>query len=300
MKPHKLTLRLLSVFFLLLTFFVFSCRNESSSGSGNDVLPDANWIVNAFMEEVKNLDPKAEVIEVGDFLYEGTRGDGSKVERMTLANLIGECRDVNKAACIPAIQRYAKTFLRKAPDQFTTDQLRLALFGKSGLLKESPDVLKWGNEFAGDLMLFLVAETEDQILTISPEKESLFEMERDSLMATARKNMTEKMLPLRYGKMENLPVWYLDTSIPDGPDTDSFDAARIVLHSAWKDLAELVKGDLIAAAPARDFAFFTGTEDKQGPISIAHVAKEIYQGEPHPISTEILRWTEAGWEVFEN
>jgi hypothetical protein len=77
---------------------------------------------------------------------------------------------------------------------------------------------------------------------------------------------------------------------------DSYEASRLILHDRWKDLAQQVKGDLVAAAPSRDYVYLTGSrEDLPGLRALARRAAEENH---HPLSPTLLRWRTGGWEVL--
>lgn len=74
---------------------------------------------------------------------------------------------------------------------------------------------------------------------------------------------------------------------------DSYEASRLILHHRWAAIAPQVKGDLLVAAPSRDFIYFTGSqEDVAGLRALARGSDE--QG--HALTSTLLRWTPVGWE----
>lgn len=74
---------------------------------------------------------------------------------------------------------------------------------------------------------------------------------------------------------------------------DSYEASRLILHHRWAAIAAQVRGDLLVAAPSRDFVYFTGSrEDVAGLRALARASDQ--QG--HPLTSTLLRWTPSGWE----
>lgn len=77
---------------------------------------------------------------------------------------------------------------------------------------------------------------------------------------------------------------------------DSYESSRVILHGRWKSIAEGVEGDLVVAAPSRDFVYFTGSrEDLPG---LRALARRAAAENDHAVSATLLRWKPDGWEAL--
>ncbi|MBX2798539.1 MAG: hypothetical protein KTR31_12735 [Myxococcales bacterium] len=186
----------------------------------------------------------------------------------------------------------------EGPADEATAHLRLYLQGRKAMEgSRAADSVAWSRPFAGDLLLFFAADRSDSIALLSPDDLAAYGDDTATLDAIARRNM-EELLPLRPQPFPQRRMWALDTS-NGRTRNDNYGAARLVLHEAWRELQQTVEGDLLAAAPARDAVIFTGSEEPDGVKNIQFLAKAMFEGEPHPVSPQVVRWTETGWQAWE-
>lgn len=260
--------------------------------------PTPREFVDQFIAEVHRREPDTGVTLLGGMEVELRRpGATPPLPRMNLDNGWAECRPAPEH-CPLVIERFASVFLQREPEPLSLDGLRLVLFGRELLVRQEMSAAAWAEPFAGDLVSAFVLDSADAIATLPPEQLEELALPRGQLRARALANMRRAFGPLRHRPfMEGAPVHVIDTS-GGGVASDSYDAARLLLPELWAPLLGEVQGELIAAAPARDIALFTGSEDSRGIEGLAYLAREMYHGEPHPVSPQLVRWTPSGWIAF--
>ncbi len=243
------------------------------------------------------MDPSVQLRSLGGWRVEGRRA-GEPFNEVTLENASHECAAA-PASCDDTLATYARVFLGRGLNEPTPESLRLVLMGQTILERQNPDALGWTEPFVGDLRTVFVADSGDAIGTLQPEDVEELGLSESEARERALANMREAFGPIRHELF--LPegrVWKVNTAT-NGIASDSYDNARLILHDLWAPLRELVRGELVVAAPTRDIVLFTGTEEPQGLRGIGYLATEMWHGEPHPVSPQLVRWTADGWEPLE-
>jgi len=78
---------------------------------------------------------------------------------------------------------------------------------------------------------------------------------------------------------------------------DAYHSSRLALPESWAPLAKAQGGKLIVAAPATDAVIYIGDDTATAIEAFRLLAKNVSSRVPNPLSTELLRWTPARWEV---
>jgi hypothetical protein len=79
---------------------------------------------------------------------------------------------------------------------------------------------------------------------------------------------------------------------------DSYEAARLVLHEAWKPVADKLPGDLIVCAPSRDTVLVAGSDSTEALMTMEKMARAMVEAEAYALSATMLRWTPERWIVY--
>lgn len=79
---------------------------------------------------------------------------------------------------------------------------------------------------------------------------------------------------------------------------DSYEAARLLMHKAWKSVADKLPGDLIVCAPSRDTVLVAGSGSTEALVAIEKMARAMVDAEAYALSTTMLRWAPEGWTVY--
>jgi uncharacterized protein YtpQ (UPF0354 family) len=78
---------------------------------------------------------------------------------------------------------------------------------------------------------------------------------------------------------------------------DAYHSSRLALFETWAPLAKAHGGKLIVAAPATDTVIYIGDDTPTATEAFRLLAKNVSTRAPTRLSTELLRWTPARWEV---
>jgi hypothetical protein len=78
---------------------------------------------------------------------------------------------------------------------------------------------------------------------------------------------------------------------------DAYHSSRLALHDSWAPLAQAQGGKLIVAAPATDTVLYIGDDSPQVIATFRAAVEQVSLRLPHPLSTELLRWTPEGWDA---
>lgn len=298
---------------LVVTAAVMGCREEEPSfeprhrgGRGEareaeppsePTAPSQSALIDRFREQVARMDPAVRLRPVGGWRVEGRR-DGEVFNEVDLENASHECATA-PASCDDTLATYARVFLGRGLNDPTAENLRLALTGQTILERQIPEALAWTKPFAGDLRTVFVADFGDAIATLRPDDLETMGLSEEAARERALANMREAFGPIRHELfLAEGRVWKVNTAT-NGIASDSHDNARLILHDLWAPIRAQVRGELVVAAPTRDIVLFTGTEEPQGLRGIGYLATEMWHGEPHPVSPQLVRWTAGGWEPLE-
>ena len=143
--------------------------------------------------------------------------------------------------------------------------------------------------FAAGLWVVYVLDLPDGMRIINHGDMAQLKLDEAGLDALAVANLEAALPALHFDRVKT------GSDIRVIHEGDSYEASRLILHQRWAAIARQVKGDLLVAAPSRDFVYFTGSrEDVAGLRALARGSDE--QG--HALTSTLLRWTPAGWEPF--
>ncbi len=78
-----------------------------------------------------------------------------------------------------------------------------------------------------------------------------------------------------------------------------YTSSLLVPHSAWTDVASAFEGKLLVAIPAPDVLLYAHERSPSVVTALSAKASEVFEASPRGTSTQILRWTPAGWTVVE-
>lgn len=215
-----------------------------------------------------------------------------------LTNLRAECGS-NRNACPTAVASWVQSLVQSARP-LRAEDVRMVVMGERLMREQGLGNFADGTyRLAGDLMWHFVKNTGPSIVSLGPDDLEAAGFEPTSLRVTALANMRRAFGPLRYEEIPGMParVYAVNTSA-NGLMTDSYDNARLFLHDEWAAVAAEIPGDVIAAVPDRDTLCFGGTEEPGAVALLQRLVEGGVTSRPHPVSTQLVRWTPAGWEPF--
>jgi hypothetical protein len=78
---------------------------------------------------------------------------------------------------------------------------------------------------------------------------------------------------------------------------DAYHSSRLALLESWSPLVKAHGGKLIVTAPTTDAVLYSGDDSSRAIEALRLLAKNVSTRVPNPLSSELLRWTPAGWKV---
>jgi len=205
--------------------------------------------------------------------------------------------DKNASSCANEISNYVKGVAQVVKDRTTPpskESVRIVVRTKDYVanalrLPKSPKLQP--RPLAGGLVMLPAIDMPRTIRLLSEDDNQALGLSPDDVFKLGLANMEKQLAPLmsiaevaQAGQIGHL-------------GDDAYHSSRLALFESWAPLAKAHGGKLIVAAPATDAVIYIGDNT---PIAIAafrRLAKEVSTRAPTPLSTELLRWTPARWEV---
>lgn len=210
-----------------------------------------------------------------------------------LDRVFGFCR-ANAGACQEEIDRYTQGVAQVIKDMnapLRKEAVRLAV-RPSSYVRESASasgkaVQSW--PLAGELLIMPVLDSprttrslsDDDFRKLGLNADQVYQLGKANLHATLKPLMSQARVA-KHGQIGQVLG-------------DAYEASRLALHDSWAPLAEAQGGVLIVAAPAKDALFYIGEDTPQAIDALRTLANDLIRKAPNPLSTELLRWTKAGW-----
>jgi hypothetical protein len=144
--------------------------------------------------------------------------------------------------------------------------------------------------FAADLWIVFATQGEASSRSVSNRDIADLDIKEDQLLPLAITNLKRILPPI---ETENFGLWSLMWAGAD------YVPSLLLFDDLWDQIANGMKGDLIAAAPVSDSIFFTSTAS---PDAIAHIRKRALALEAegdHVVSSTLLRRIAGGWKAFD-
>ena len=77
---------------------------------------------------------------------------------------------------------------------------------------------------------------------------------------------------------------------------DPYESSLILLHDAWRPLAQEFGGHLIVAVPAPDVVLYGSGADPDAIRRMTEAAQQAFSKSERPLATTVFRWTPSGWD----
>jgi hypothetical protein len=217
-------------------------------------------------------------------------------QNMSLSNLTAECLGVSEAECARSMENWARVLVAtpNAAAALAPENLRAVLFPTDHEVTRTTV----GRPWVGPLTLAYVIDTPDTIGSLGAAGQAQLGLDDDELYGLALANL-RRAFDDDLEVLRGAPFSPATPSLRVVRPPDSYGAARLILHERWAPLAAEVRGDLLAAAPARDIALHVDSAAARDLWSIRWLAQEMYRNEPHPIHPAVFKWTPRGWELFD-
>lgn len=252
---------------------------------------DAEAFTAAFVARARAQHPGVNVHATGP-LTVAIREGGTD---LALDNLAGECGGV-ATGCDAAFDRWIRVlFAEEAPRSAAIDRASVRAFlVPQGSLDTTHVVAR---PWVASLWEVMVLDAPDTITVMRDVDARQLGMDVPALASLAEANMRRAFA----GTIAADSVAFS----PQAPGvrvyhpTDSYGNSRLLLHDLWEPVAPTVRGELIAAAPARDIVVWAGTGDERDVLGVRFLAQQMFAHEPHPIAPLVLRFTPDSWVVYD-
>jgi len=144
---------------------------------------------------------------------------------------------------------------------------------------------------AADLQVLYACDEEDGAAPVAESKLAMLAVDAAELHERALENLARLLDDVTLEPAG--PIWILACG-------GRHEASALLLDRFWREVAPRVAGDLVAGCPANDVLLFTGTGVRYGVETLRSVVEKTYAEGGCTISTQLLRWTAAGWQPFED
>jgi hypothetical protein len=145
------------------------------------------------------------------------------------------------------------------------------------------------DHFVGDLWIVYAIDQPDRMSTLLESQFSNLGIARDRLRQLAVENLRKILPPIE--QHGDGPVYMLTA----GGD---YVASLVLFDDIWRELGNLVEGDVVAAVPSRDVLLFTGSESSEGIRTMRESIDRVMASGGYLVSNTMLRLKPDGWKVF--
>jgi uncharacterized protein YtpQ (UPF0354 family) len=166
------------------------------------------------------------------------------------------------------------------------DSSFLDQFGRMGTTKTNALVFE---PLAADINVVYACHREGSIVYLTQGDRTALGLELPTLRQLALTNLQRLLPPLKIHGPG--PLFAVEA---DG----NYESSLLLSEKLWSEQASAVRGDLVAAVPARDFLLFTDSASPEGLKQLRQMVEKIYANSPHVISKTLLVRRNGHWEKF--
>jgi len=146
--------------------------------------------------------------------------------------------------------------------------------------------------FVADLCILYTGEREGRDIYLTEEDRNLLHLDLPALHKLAVENLTDRLPGIVH--REPQPPFTLNLG-------GKYAASLLLADTLWNKQASLVRGELIAAAPANDSLIFTGTASPGGADLLRRKAQQVYAASgDDAISKTLLVRRNGKWQAYNN
>jgi uncharacterized protein YtpQ (UPF0354 family) len=150
--------------------------------------------------------------------------------------------------------------------------------------------MQW-RPLVGELVMVPAMDAPQSIFPLSEESNGNLGLSADEVFNLGLANLRAHLKPLMLVAKVAQPgqILYIGG--------DVYHSSRLALHGSWSQLATAQGGKLIVAAPETDTVFYAAEETPGAIKALRTLTQNVMSRSPHPLSSELLRWTPQRWEV---
>lgn len=212
----------------------------------------------------------------------------------SLGRIFAYC-SVNADGCRSEIAAYvngvAQFYNGRLPPP-SRDAVRIIVRTSAYVRASSPQAteMQW-RPLVGELVMLPAVDAPQTIHPLSEKNNEELGLSADEVFNLGLANLRARLTPLMQVAKVTHPgqIGYIEG--------DVYHSSRLALHESWSPLATAQGGKLIVAAPETGTVLYVA-EDAFGAIkALRTLTQNVMSRSPHPLSSELLRWTLQHWEV---
>jgi uncharacterized protein YtpQ (UPF0354 family) len=225
------------------------------------------------------------------------QADGKNILQANLDRVFEFCSR-NRERCSAAVNQYVSGVASVAQDRIRPiekSMVRLALrprqaleMAQKQLPPDAPSIVM--RPFLSNLVGVAVLDFPRAIRPMNTADLTTLTLSADEAFALGTANLHTFFKPLREFEqpVAERSLRYLNDN--------AYEASRLLLHQDWADVAKVLGGELIAAAPAFDLLIYGRGGNAVAIDALRTIARDLARKAERPLSMSVFRWTESGWE----
>jgi hypothetical protein len=150
--------------------------------------------------------------------------------------------------------------------------------------------MQW-RPLVGDLVMLPAVDAPQTIHPLSERHNEELGLSADEVFDLGLANLRACLTPLMQVAQVGQPgqIWCIEG--------DVYHSSRLALHESWSPLATAQGGDLIVAAPETTTVLYVAEDAFAAIKALRTLTQHVMSRSPHPLSSDLLRWTPQHWEV---
>jgi hypothetical protein len=143
---------------------------------------------------------------------------------------------------------------------------------------------------AGDLVEICYFDTESAMSLASDVDIAKLGLDRDAALTLCEKNV--------HAALPNLAtVAKLSKSDVGVLSGDAYESSYVLFHDDWGPVAARLRHPLLVVVPQADVVVFAEETGPEVAQSLSQTSQDAMATAQRPISSQVLRWTQQGWQV---
>jgi uncharacterized protein YtpQ (UPF0354 family) len=266
-------------------------------GAAQAIPRDESSFTKLVGERVARELPEFNVQPAGKLILEGKRADGESTGQIILDRVFNFCGN-NAESCDSAIERYAKGIaeaVRERARPIERAMVRLSIRSAKYVTQVrqqagTGSVSIFSRALTEDLAIVPVLDFTRTIRFVNQGDLGKLGLTDDEIYRLGEENLRKSLRPL--SDVAKVP----DANSLAQVTGEDYASSRILLHEDWKQMAATLNQRLVVMIPAPDVLLYGDGSTERGIDALRTIGMEIAKKSQRPLSSVVLRWTDAGWE----
>ena len=189
------------------------------------------------------------------------------------------------------IEKYVRLYQDLGREEPLLDKQNIvAIIKDSEYFKQFPESMDLVTEhLCGDLWIVYAEDKLETIKNLNRESLTQAGVDEKELRSIALENLKRILPP---AECHGDGPWYLLTAGAD------YAASLLLFDNVWDQVADMVRGKVVATVPTRDVLMFTGSESKEGLDGMRTKSQELCRTGPYSISESLIVRNAGKWTMF--